>query len=72
MYSVQSKSFLEVFLSDLVPLPIKKSGTVIIKTDPHTESGSHLLAIYFQPKSSNAFYFDYYDLSHLLPISKHF
>ena len=53
-------SFLGVFLSDLLPHSIqqRQSCTVIINTDPHTESGSHWLAIRFEPRSSRAYYFD--------------
>ena len=38
-------SFLGVFPSDLLPgHSIARSGTLIVNTDPHTESGSHWLA----------------------------
>jgi len=37
-----------------------QSGTVIINADPHTEGGSHWLAIHFEPRSSTAYYFDSY------------
>ena len=53
------KSFLGVFPSDLLPRSIPQhDSTVIIYADPHTKSGSHWLAIRFEPGSSKAFYFD--------------
>jgi len=61
------KSFLGVFPSDLLPHSIARSGTVIINADPHTEKGSHWLAIHFEPKASSAYYFDSYDISPLIP-----
>ena len=39
-----------------------RSGTLIVNTDPHTESGSHWLAIHFQPRSHSSHYFDSYGL----------
>jgi len=55
------KSFLGVYPSDLLPHSIhQQTGTVILNTDPHTQEGTHWLAIHFQPKSSTAFYFDSY------------
>lgn len=56
------RSFLGVFPSDLLPHSIKRSGTIIINTDPHTERGSHWLAILIKPKSSSAYFFDSYGL----------
>ena len=42
-------SFLGVFPSDILPqLNIARSGTLIVNTDPHTDSGSHWLAIHLQ------------------------
>jgi hypothetical protein len=55
-------SFLRVFPSDLLPRSITRSGTLIVNTDPHTEKGSHWLAINFQNKSYSPFYFDSYGL----------
>jgi hypothetical protein len=55
-------SFLGVFPSDLLPTSITRSGTPIVITDPHTEKGSHWLAINFQTQSYSAFYFDSYSL----------
>ena len=61
-------SFLGVFPSDLLPqLPIAWSGTLIVNTDPHTESGSHCLAIHVQPRSHSSFYFDSYGLPPFIP-----
>jgi len=55
------KSFLGDYPSDLLPHSIQKQGgTVIINTDPHTKDGTHWVAIHFEHKSSNAFYFDSY------------
>ena len=54
------RSFLGVFLSDLLPQSVSQSGTVIINADPHTEKGSHWLAVLFRPKSASAYYFDSY------------
>jgi hypothetical protein len=51
-------SFLGVYPSDLLPHSVVQAGSVIVNTDPHTEKGSHWLAIHFQPQSSFAFYFD--------------
>ena len=51
-------SFLDVYASDFLPLSITKTFTVIINADPHTEQGSHWLAVHFRPKSSGAYYFD--------------
>ena len=44
--------------SDLLPHSIAQACTVIINADPHTEKGSHWLAVQLLPKSSNAYYFD--------------
>jgi hypothetical protein len=58
----------------LVSLPFRyvaslvtQTGTVIINTDPHTEKGSHWLAVHFFPKSSSAYYFDSYGILPLVP-----
>jgi hypothetical protein len=46
-------SFLGVFASDMLrKYTIARSGTLIVNTDPHTESGSHWLAIHIQSRSS--------------------
>jgi hypothetical protein len=61
-------SFLGVFPSDLLPkYSIALYGTLIVNTDPQTESGSHWLAIHFQSLSSTEFYFDSYGLPPLIP-----
>ena len=61
-------SFLDVFPSDLLPEhSIARSGTLIVNTDPHTESGSHWLAIHFQSKSHSSYYFDSYGLPPYIP-----
>jgi hypothetical protein len=56
-------SFLGVFPSDLLPQhSTARSGTLIVNTDPHIETGSHWLAIHFQSRSFTAYYFDSYGL----------
>jgi len=57
------KSFLGAFPSDLLPHSITQPSTVIVNTDAHTQSGSHWLAIRFEPRDSTSFYFDSYGLS---------
>ena len=67
------KSFLGVFPSDLLPpKSISRSGTVIINADPHTERGSHWLAIHLEPRSSSAYYFDSYGLFPFVPAIRSF
>jgi hypothetical protein len=62
------KSFIGVFPSDLLPShSIGRCGTIIINTDPHTESGSHWLAVRIEPRSSYAYYFDSYGIPPFLP-----
>jgi len=61
------KSFLGVYPSDILPNSIVWSGTVIINAEPHTEKGSHWLAIHFEPKASSAYYFDSYGISPIVP-----
>ena len=61
------KSFIGVFPSDLLPNSISRSGSVIINTDPHTERGSHWLAIHFETRSSRAYYFDSYGIFPIIP-----
>ena len=52
--------FLGVYLSDLLPTTIHKTGTVIINADHHTREGSHWLAIHLEHLLSYASYFDSY------------
>ena len=55
------KSFLSVYPSDRLPHSIhQQTSTVILNTDPHTQEGTHWLAIHFQQKSSPASYFNSY------------
>jgi len=61
------KTFLGVFPSDLLPRIITQTCTIIVICDPHTEDGSHWLAIKFQPKSFRGFYFDSYVLRPYIP-----
>jgi hypothetical protein len=66
-------SFLGVFASDMLPkYPIQRSGTLIVNTDPHTESGSHWLAIHIQSRSSRLYYFDSYGLTPYIPAIQSF
>jgi len=39
--------FLGVFPSDILLRSVTQTGTVIINADPHTENGSHWLAVHF-------------------------
>jgi len=66
------KSFLGVFPSDILPNSITPSGTVIINADPHTEKGSHWLAIHFETKASSAYYSDSYGISPIIPAKQAF
>jgi len=62
-------SFLDVFPSDLLPSsrPILKPCTLNVNADPHTEGGSHWLALRLTPRSSSAYYFDSYGTVALVP-----
>jgi len=55
-------SFLGVYASDLLPLSIAHTGTVIVNTDPHTEPCNHWQAIHFHHphRSSSGYFFDSY------------
>lgn len=61
------KSFLGVFPSDPLPHSITQSGTIIIDAHPHTEKGSHWLAIHFQRRLYSAYYFDSYGIGKFIP-----
>jgi hypothetical protein len=54
------KTYLGVLPSDIPQNSITRSGTVIINADPHTEKGSHWVAIHFLPRASSAYYFASY------------
>jgi len=60
-------SFLDAFPSDLLPQSITQTTTVIVNADPHTEGGSHWIAVHFRPKSSSVYYFDSYGILPLVP-----
>ena len=61
-------SFLGVFPSVLLPQHrIARSGTLVVNTDTHTESGSHWLAIHLQYRSHSSYYFDSYGLPPFIP-----
>jgi hypothetical protein len=66
------KSFAGVFPSDLLPPIARAACTVIINADPHTENGSHWLAVRFLPKSFGAYYFDSYGMVPLVPAIREF
>ena len=66
------KSFLGVFSSDLLLHSITRSGSVIINSDPHTDRGSHRLAIHFEPRSSSAYFFDSYGIFPIIPTIEEF
>jgi len=51
-------SFLDVFVSDLLPRSIPKIYTDIVNAVSHTDGFSHRLPVNFRPKSSSAYYFD--------------
>ena len=46
-------SFLGVYASDLLPLSIAQTGTIIVNTDPHTEPGTHWQAIHFHTPTAS-------------------
>ncbi len=61
-------SFLGVFPSDLLTQQtIARSANLIVNTDPHTETGSHWLAIHLQSRSHSSLYFDSYILPRFIP-----
>ena len=62
-------SFLDVFPSDLLPSSrsILKPCSLVVNTDPHTEVGSHWLAIRLTPRSSSAYYFHSNGIFPLVP-----
>jgi hypothetical protein len=45
------KSFIGVFPSDIIPRSVTQSVCLILNTDPHTQKGSHWLAVYVLPKA---------------------
>jgi len=55
-------TFLGVYTSDLLPLSIAHTGTIIVNTDPHTEPVTHWQAIHFQNphRFSSGYLFDSY------------
>jgi hypothetical protein len=61
------KSFLGAFPSDMLPHFITQPSTDSVKTDAHTQSRTHWLAIPLESRSSTAFYFDSYGLSPYIP-----
>jgi len=62
-------SFLGVHASDILPLSIVQTGTIIVNTDPHTQPGLHWQAIYFQNphRNSNAYFFNSYGRYPVIP-----
>ena len=60
--------FIDAFPSDLLPESVTQTtSSVIVNADPHTEGGSHWLAVHFRPKSSSDYYFDSYGIVPLVP-----
>ena len=55
-------SFLGVCASDLLPLSIAHTDTIIVNTNPHTEPGTYWQAIHFQNPNrfSSGYFFDSY------------
>jgi len=56
------RSFLGVFPSNMLLRSVTQCYMVIINADPHTEKGSHWIAVHFLPKSSSAYFFDSYGI----------
>ena len=46
----------------MLPRSVTEIATVIINADPHTEKGTHWLAVHFLPKSSSACFFESYGI----------
>jgi len=65
-------SFLNVFPSDLLPQSVTQNASVIVNADPHTEIGSHWLAVHFRHKSSSPYFFDSYGIVPLVPTNQAF
>jgi hypothetical protein len=66
-------TFHGVFASDMLPkYPIAGSGTLIVNTDQHTESGSHWLVVHIQSRSSRLYYFVSYGLHPFIPAIQSF
>jgi len=61
------RSFIDVFLSDLLPYSIARNFTLTINSHPHTQRSSHWLAVNVTPKSSGTYYFDSYDIEPIFP-----
>jgi hypothetical protein len=61
------KKFRRGLASDLIPHSVIRSGSLIINTDPHTEKGTHWLAIQIQPISYSSFFFDSYGFQPIIP-----
>ena len=55
------------FPTDMLPRSVTQSGLVIINADPHTEKGTHWLAVHCLSKSSSAYFFDSYGIVPLVP-----
>jgi hypothetical protein len=67
------KSFLGVFPSDVLPsAEITNHCSIIVNVDASTQPGSHWLAIRFEPRSTQAYYFDSYGLPRFIPIMQSF
>jgi hypothetical protein len=67
------KSFLGVFPSDELPSEeITNPCSIIVNVDASTQPGSHWLAKRFEPRSSQAYYFDSYGLPPFVQIFSRF
>jgi len=67
--------FAAVFPSELLPthtLPGLVKFKLIMKTVPHTESGSHWVAVHLDTRSSTGYYFDFYGLFSFVPAIQRF
>jgi hypothetical protein len=60
------------FSACLPPTCLQRSGTLIVNTDPHTDSGSHWLTIHIQSRSSRLYYFESYGLPPYIPAIQSF
>jgi len=67
VYVERREISLGVFRPDMLPPTVTQSGTVIINADPHTEKGSHWLAVHFLPKLLKAYFFASYGIVPLVP-----
>ena len=62
-------TLLGVCPSDLLPtmLPVSRSTTLVVYTDPHIAEGTHWLATHLQTRSYSGYLFWFLQLAHLVP-----